>query len=218
MTLRAVASNIASISGGTISGATITVADNAFTIQDNADPTKQAQFQASGITTGTTRTFTLPDANATLARTDAAQTFTGTQTFGAVVGTTGTFTGAVSGLTLEVFKTASADSPLTAAQVASTIVSNFGMTDADCTIALPTAVAGYSFVAILPAVRAHFFKFQAAASDKIYLLGVAGSDNGNVGVASGYATSVSCSFYTFKASDGGYDWFALPIFGTWVAS
>ena len=55
-------------------------------------------------------------------------------------------------------------------------------------------------------------------TDKIYLSGVAGSDNGYVGVASGYATGSSAQFFTFKASDGGFDWFCLPIFGTWVAS
>lgn len=34
----------------------------------------------TGPTAGNTRTITVPDANATMARTDAAQTFTGTQT------------------------------------------------------------------------------------------------------------------------------------------
>jgi hypothetical protein len=126
----------------------------------------------------------------------------------------------IRGTTKEIFKTANADSPLTAAQCAGTIVSNYGMTDADCTIDLPTAAEGLSFVAILPAVQAHFFKFHCptAQADKIYLLGVAGSDDGNVGVASGYATGAAASFFTFKASDGGFDWFCIPIFGTWVAS
>lgn len=129
-------------------------------------------------------------------------------------------TGPAIGTFTEIFKTASADSPLTAAQASGTIVSNYGMTDADCTIDLPTAAEGLSFVAILPTVRARFFKFHcpAAQADKIYLLGVAGADDGNVGVASGYATGASASFFTFKASDGGYDWFCIPIFGTWVAS
>lgn len=126
----------------------------------------------------------------------------------------------IRGTNVEIFKTASADSPLTAAQCSGTIVSNYGMTDADCTIDLPTAAAGLSFVCVLPAVRARFFKLHcpAAQADKIYLLGVAGSDDGNVGVASGYATGSAASFFTFKASDGGYDWFCIPIYGTWVAS
>ncbi len=120
--------------------------------------------------------------------------------------------------TAEVVKTANADSPLTAAQCGNSVVSNYGMTDADCTIALPTAAANLAFLVILPAVRARFFKLQAGSSDKIYLSGVAGADNGKVGVASGYATGSCCTFFTFKASDGNFDWFANPIFGTWVAS
>ncbi len=46
---------------------TITAADSNFTLQDNVDATKQAQFQLSGISTGTTRTFTLPNASGTIA-------------------------------------------------------------------------------------------------------------------------------------------------------
>jgi hypothetical protein len=127
--------------------------------------------------------------------------------------------GTIRGLNKEIYKTADAGSPLTAAECSGTIVSNFGMTDADCTIELPAAAEGLAFVCILPAVQVHFFKLHAGATDKIYLLGVAGSDNGNVGVASGYAAGASASFFTFKT--GGtpdYDWFCIPIFGTWVAS
>ena len=40
--------------------------DSLITVIDNIDETKIAQFQASGITTGTTRTYTLPDADGTL--------------------------------------------------------------------------------------------------------------------------------------------------------
>lgn len=54
----------------------ITARDDRFTIQDNADTTKQAVFQASGITTGTTRTYSLPNATTTLVGDDATQTLT----------------------------------------------------------------------------------------------------------------------------------------------
>lgn len=40
--------------------------DSSTYIVDNADPTKRMQFQASGITTGQTRVFTVPDADETL--------------------------------------------------------------------------------------------------------------------------------------------------------
>lgn len=50
--------------------------DDQFAIADNADNTKKVAFQVSGVTTGTTRTLTVPDANTTIVGTDATQTLT----------------------------------------------------------------------------------------------------------------------------------------------
>lgn len=68
------ASGLQGASGGTggpgASGAAgpSTVSDSAFTLQDNADATKQARFECSGITAGQTRTHTLIDANGILSQ------------------------------------------------------------------------------------------------------------------------------------------------------
>lgn len=123
----------------------------------------------------------------------------------------------IRGTNKEIYKTASADSPLTAAECSGTVVSNYGMTDADCVISLPAAAEGLSFVCILPAVRARYFRLDPAAGDSIYLSGVTKGDGKYVGVASGYATATAASFFTFKTGASAWDWFCVPIFGTWVS-
>jgi hypothetical protein len=66
------------IPNAAITGGSITVLDSSFTLQDNADPTKQAQFELSGLTTGTTFAYTLPAVTGTIATTaQIAQTFLG---------------------------------------------------------------------------------------------------------------------------------------------
>lgn len=73
--------NVDNTSDATKNSATATLTnksleDSTTFIIDNSDNTKKAQFQASGITTGTTRTYTLPDANTTLVGNDNTQTLT----------------------------------------------------------------------------------------------------------------------------------------------
>lgn len=55
---------------------TITLKDTLFTLQDDGDTTKQARFQLSGITTGNTRTYTMPNASVTLASLTGTETLT----------------------------------------------------------------------------------------------------------------------------------------------
>lgn len=68
--------NGGTISGGTFTPTTFTVKDNAFTLQDDGDVTKQMQFQLSGLTTATIRTLTVPDANTTLIGKDTTDALT----------------------------------------------------------------------------------------------------------------------------------------------
>ena len=53
----------------------VTVSDTDLTITDNSDTTKTFKFQASGITTGNTRTLTIPNSDGTLALTSDLSTY-----------------------------------------------------------------------------------------------------------------------------------------------
>ena len=68
------------------------VSDTAFTLTDDADPTKKANFELSGITTGTTRTFSLPNTTSELAILAGTQTFTGNKTFSGTLTASGPVT------------------------------------------------------------------------------------------------------------------------------
>lgn len=58
-----------------------TFADNVFRITGSADATKLAAFEVDGFTTGTTRTFTLPNASTTMSGLSVSERFTGAKTF-----------------------------------------------------------------------------------------------------------------------------------------
>lgn len=71
------------------------IPDNIFALADDADPTKRAVFQLSGITTGVTHTYTLPNLTGALATIgNLSQTFAGTTVFSAATVTVGTSTAA----------------------------------------------------------------------------------------------------------------------------
>ena len=68
------------------------VSDAIFSLVNDADPTKRALFSLSGITTGTTRTFTLPNTSSELAILAGTQTFTGNKTFSGTLTASGPVT------------------------------------------------------------------------------------------------------------------------------
>jgi hypothetical protein len=65
--------------GGSVVGSQF--ADTDFRIYDDGDTTKQIAFEAGGITTGNTRTITMPDGNVTLLTNPLANTLNDTQIF-----------------------------------------------------------------------------------------------------------------------------------------
>lgn len=85
------------INVATIFNVQLSVLDANLSIKDNVDPTKILQFQASGITTGTTRTITIPDASGTLGLLGSTQSWTGINSF---TNTTNATTAATGGVVL----------------------------------------------------------------------------------------------------------------------
>ena len=73
-------------------GEPVDVSDAVFSLVSDADPTKRALFSLSGITTGTTRTFTLPNTSSELAILAGTQTFSGNKTFTGTLTASGTVT------------------------------------------------------------------------------------------------------------------------------
>ena len=73
-------------------GEPVDVSDAVFSLVNDADPTKKALFSLSGITTGTTRTFTLPNTSSELAILAGTQTFSGNKTFTGTLTASGTVT------------------------------------------------------------------------------------------------------------------------------
>lgn len=61
--------------GGGAAASSSSFSDALFHLFDNSDSTKVAAFELSGITTGTTRTYTLPDADSTFSVLEIAQSF-----------------------------------------------------------------------------------------------------------------------------------------------
>jgi len=101
------------------------------------------------------------------------------------------------------------------AEVSGTIINNYGQI-ADVILTLPTAAEGLTFAVALGTTVAKYFRIKANTNDKIYFNGVAGSDNGYVGIASA-VTGAMISFVSFKTGASDYDWIATTVSGVWVA-
>ena len=76
---------VGSVGGGS-TGFQTEFPDNTFAIFDNLDNTKIINFDASSITTGNTRTITMPDTDLTLAGIDVVNVFSTNNTFSTQIG------------------------------------------------------------------------------------------------------------------------------------
>ena len=74
--LNGVSSNIQTQLNSISAGAISSTQDDVFRVQDNGDNTKQLAFQVSGVSSGTTRTLTVPNASDTIVGKATTDTFT----------------------------------------------------------------------------------------------------------------------------------------------
>ena len=131
-----------------------------------------------------------------------------------IVGGTGDFDKLTGGME-EIIKASSG--ALSGKDLRGAILSNYGQAAANNLQTLPTAAEGMNFVAVCGAAQgAHYFRLQADTSDKIYLDGVAGSDNGYVEIAAP-AVGAMIVFMAFQTGATTFDWIAVTISGTWGA-
>jgi len=102
---------------------------------------------------------------------------------------------------------------LTAAQVSNTIIYNTGQQAEDVVLALPTAAAGYSFLATVGTAQSNHFGVQADTNDKIYLLAADGTLSAGNDAAAVVMTAAqigqSFACWTFKTD--AYDWMCKAI-------
>ena len=110
----------------------------------------------------------------------------------------------------------SANLSASVAQVSGTIISNYGQAASNVTVTLPTAAAGMNFVGTVGTAQAgNTWKFKAGTNDKIYLDGVAGTDNQSAIVTPAVGNYIT--FITFKTGSATWDWIARSGNGTWTA-
>ena len=117
----------------------ITVLDAQFTLQDDVDTTKQLKIQLTNITTGNLRILNAPDANTTIAGTDAPQTLTNKTI---VNPTVNNYT---EGVVAVGIVTTSHTFDLTNGTVQTVTLT----ASTACTFTMPTAAAGKSFTVML---------------------------------------------------------------------
>lgn len=113
----------------------ITVIDTNFTIQDDLNNSKQVQFNAASIPSGTTRNYVFPNVGGTFALNDQDQSFQGTQTFTGTIDVTGAIDVKDGGFTIYDSGDATAGAVFDTANISSNNTHTYTFQDASGTIA-----------------------------------------------------------------------------------
>ena len=123
------------------------ISSGGFAIKDVGDATKVAQFSLSGLTTGTTRTYTLPNTTSEIAVLAGAQTFTGAKVFSGGFTSNAAavlFNHAGAGVEATVNKAAAGDTASIALKTGFSTRAQFGLIGTDAT-ALRVSADGVAF-------------------------------------------------------------------------
>jgi hypothetical protein len=150
-----------------------TFSDSSFRIYDNSDNTRIAAFECSGISTGTTRTFTLPNASATISCISVAERFSGAKSFddgtciliGSVTGQVTLKAAASGGSVTATFP--DADGTVTCDGVASTFSAAKTFSDGTCVLA--GSSSGTTTIKAAAAAGTTTATFQAASGTVAYI-------------------------------------------------
>jgi len=104
---------------------------------------------------------------------------------------------------------------LTAAQVSNTVIHNYDQAASDVFLIAPAAAAGYSSLFTVVTAQANHWCFEAASTDKIYLIAAAGTiaagDDGAAVCMMAAQIGQSFACWTFKSGASSYDWACKPI-------
>jgi hypothetical protein len=190
------------------------VRDASFLIVDNSDPTKKIAFQASGITTATTRTLTAPDASTTIVGTDATQTLSNKTLTAAVLNTSVAGTAVAGQADLETPSS-------TAIIVTPAVVKNHpGVAKAWGSVnSAGTLLAGHAVTTAKAATGRYTITFDGIAmssANYAVITSVATAASGTVNIVASAQTKATGSFDILCQADGGLDTdipFDFVVFG-----
>jgi hypothetical protein len=181
-------------------GSALPVVDTTGIAKGSSDATKIVRFEVDGLTTGTTRVLTVPDANMTLAGRDVANTFTAAQTYNSTVAYASTISSGVSPTTNLAY-----DFGSSSLRWATAYVGGINASVAS-TFAGNVSVTGGSSLIMDRATRATNQQFYWAVGGNVATTGAWAMGTVPSGVASTFALAHNGSTYMSVDESGGLTW------------